>query len=258
MQVEFFLTIQDIIVFCIAALYAVLVLVTGDLARRKLHMGADFTRKIVHLFAGGAIWTVPFYSHSWVATLVALMFVIFLTVANNDRFSKFFSAMARPEDIEHGSVRGPFWYAVSVTVLTGIFTFMGLDRIYFLAAASIHMMMFGDGMSAPIGMRYGRNHTVTIFGSKRSLHGSLALFAFSFFGALLAFWYFGILNYGMLAPGGAILWSQILVLALVGSVTATLIELVSPKGTDNILLPYTTCIVMLMVAVAIIPGLLAL
>ncbi len=247
MQIEFALTLTDIVVFFIAVIYAVLVLTVADIARRKLNMGSDFTRKIVHLFAGLAIWTVPYYTHSWVATFVALLFAVFLLLANNERFSKFFSAMARPEDVEHGSVRGPFWYAISITVLTGIFTFLGFEMIYFLAAASIQMMMFGDGMSAPIGMKYGQNHTRTILGSHRSLQGSMALFIFSFLGALIAFWYFGILNYGTLAPGGVILWNEIVVLALIGSITATLVELISPKGTDNILLPYSSCAVMLIV-----------
>ncbi|MCK5240291.1 MAG: hypothetical protein KAR33_12115, partial [Candidatus Thorarchaeota archaeon] len=147
MQLDFAITLQDIIVFFIAIIYAVLVLAVADVARRKLNLGADFTRKIVHLFAGIAIWTVPYYTHSYMATFVALLFTVFLLSASNERFSKFFSAMARPEDVEHGSVRGPFWYAVSITVLTGIFTFLQLESIYFIAAASIHMMMFGDGMS---------------------------------------------------------------------------------------------------------------
>ncbi|MHA1909409.1 MAG: diacylglycerol/polyprenol kinase family protein [Candidatus Thorarchaeota archaeon] len=247
MQLDFAITLQDIIVFFIAVLYALLVLIIADVARRKLNVGSDFTRKIVHLFAGAAIWTVPYYTHSYVATFVALLFTIFLLMASNERFSKFFSAMARPEDVEHGSVRGPFWYAVSITVLTGIFTFLQLDTIYFVAAASIHMMMFGDGMSAPIGMKYGKNHTITILGSKRSLQGTLALFVFAFFGALLAFWFFGIFNYGTLAPGGNILWTEMLIMAFIGSLAATLIELISPKGTDNILLPYSACVIMIIV-----------
>ncbi|MFW9851046.1 MAG: diacylglycerol/polyprenol kinase family protein [Candidatus Thorarchaeota archaeon] len=249
MQLDFAITLQDIIVFFIAVLYALLVLVIGDVARRKLNVGSDFTRKIVHLFAGAAVWTVPYYTHSYVATFVALLFTIFLIFASNERFSKFFSAMARPEDVEHGSVRGPFWYACSITILTGIFTFLQLDTIYFIAAASIHMMMFGDGLSAPIGMKYGKNHTVTILGSKRSLQGSIALFVFAFLGAMLAFWFFGIYNYGTLAPSGSILWTQILITALVGSLAATLVEFVSPKGTDNITLPFTTCVVMLIVGI---------
>jgi phytol kinase len=249
LQIDLAITFTDIVVFFIAVLIALSTLIVADLARRRLKLGSEFTRRIVHLFAGAAIWTVPYYTHAWVATFVALLFSIFLLFAGSDRFSKFFSAMARPEDMENNSVRGPFWYAVSITVLTGIFTFGGFESYYFIAAAAIHMMMWGDGMSAPVGMRYGKNHCVEILGSKRSLQGTLALFIFSLIGAFVAFWFFGILNYGTLAPGGVIMWNEIVILALVGTITATLVELLSPKGTDNVTLPYSACIVMVIVAV---------
>jgi phytol kinase len=246
-QVEFAVEFTDIIVYFIAVIYAVIILTAADLARRKMNWGSEFTRRIVHLFAGIAIWTVPYYPHPWVATLVALTFVVMLALANHERFSKFFEAMARPEDLEHGSVRGPLWYSVSITILTAAFTFTGYDNLYFIAAAAIHIMMFGDGMSAPIGMRYGANSTRVIFGSKRSLPGSTAVFIFGFMGALLAFWFFGIVNYGVFVSGVNILWTQMVLLALAGAITATIVEAISPKGTDNILLPLITCIIMLFV-----------
>jgi phytol kinase len=246
-QVEFAVEFTDIIVYFIAVIYAVIILTAADLARRKMNWGSEFTRRIVHLFAGIAIWTVPYYPHPWVATLVALTFVVMLALANHERFSKFFEAMARPEDLEHGSVRGPLWYSVSITILTAAFTFTGYDNLYFIAAAAIHIMMFGDGMSAPIGMRYGANSTRVIYGSKRSLPGSTAVFIFGFMGALLAFWFFGIVNYGVFVSGVNILWTQMVLLALAGAITATIVEAISPKGTDNILLPLITCIIMLFV-----------
>ncbi len=245
MQVEFAIELNDIIVFFIAVIYVVLVLTVGDVARRKLNLGSDFTRKIIHLFAGAAIWTLPYYPHPWFATFVALTFVIMLGLANTDRFGRFFAAMARPEDLESGSVRGPFWYAVSLTILTAIFTFTGYEEIYFIAAASIHIMMLGDGMSAPIGMRWGENNCRIIYGSKRSLHGCLSLFLFGLLGAMIAFWWFGVINYGAFVIGGEIQWITMLILALIGALSATLIELITPKGLDNITLPLISCVVML-------------
>jgi phytol kinase len=113
------------------------------------------------------------------------------------------------------------------------------------------MMMFGDGMSAPIGMKYGQKSTREIFGSKRSVPGTLAVFIFGFLGALLAFWWFGIFSLAdpVFVTGGNILWFEMIVLALVGAITATLVEFVSPKGTDNITLPLISCLVMLLFAV---------
>ena len=246
MQFDFTIVFEDIIVFFIAVVYALIILTIADIGRRKMNLNSDFTRKIIHLFAGMAVWTVPYYPNPWVATIVALLFVIMLGVANTERFGRFFAAMARPEDLENCSVRGPFWYAVSITILTAIFTFTGNEALYFIPGAAIQIMMFGDGMSAPIGMRYGANHTRVIFGSKRSIQGTLALFIFGFLGAMIAFWWFGIFSLVIFTSGAG--YTNMIILAFVGALTATIVELVSPKGTDNVTLPMISTIVMFLVA----------
>jgi len=248
LQVELTIVFEDIVVFFIAVIYAVIILTVADVGRRKMNLNSDFTRKIIHLFAGAAVWTVPYYPHPWVATIVALLFVMMLGMANTKRFGRFFAAMARPEDLDHGSVRGPFWYAVSITVLTAIFTFTGNAGIYFIAGGAIQIMMFGDGMSAPIGMKYGADHTKVIFGSNRSIQGCLALFVFGFLGALLAFWWFGIFSLAVpiFTPGAG--YVNMILLAFIGALTATIVELISPKGTDNVTLPMISCLVMFLVA----------
>ena len=227
-------------------------MLVGDLAKRKFNLQPEFTRRIIHLFAGFAIWSIPYYPHPWVATFVALTFVVMLALANNERFSRFFAAMARPEDLEHGSVRGPFWYAVSITILTAVFTFTGYQQIYFVAAAAIHIMMLGDGMSAPIGIKYGCNHKHYIFGSCRTVPGSLAVFIFGTLGSLLAFWFFGIVNYSSnFVVAGEILWIPMIVLALLGGFSGMLIEMMSPKGTDNITVPLLNCVIIFFAAIAL-------
>ena len=227
-------------------------MITGDLARRKFNLQTEFTRRIIHLFAGFAVWTVPYYPHPWMATFVALTFVVMLSLANNERFSRIFAAMARPEDLEHGSVRGPFWYAVSITLLTGIFTFTGFQNLYFIAAAAIHIMMLGDGMSAPIGIKYGSNKKHQIFGSIRTTPGCLAVLVFGTLGSLLGFWFFGIINYSdNFIVAGQILWLEIIVLALVGGISGMFIEMISPKGTDNITVPLLTCVILFLTGIAL-------
>jgi phytol kinase len=238
--------------FLISLAYASIILIIGDLARRRFHLQPEFTRRIIHLFAGFAIWTVPYYPHPWIATFVALTFVLMLGLANHERFSRFFAAMARPEDLEHGSVRGPFWYAVSITVLTAIFTFTGYQQLYFVAAAAIHIMMLGDGMSAPIGIKYGSDNKHYIFGSCRTVPGCLAVFIFGTLGSLLAFWFFGIINYSSnFVVAGEILWLPMITLAILGGISGMLIETVSPKGTDNITVPFLTCIIIFLAGIAL-------
>ncbi|MFW9893785.1 MAG: hypothetical protein ACFFFO_16375, partial [Candidatus Thorarchaeota archaeon] len=118
----------------------------------------------------------------------------------------------------------------------------------FVAAAAIHIMMFGDGMSAPIGMKYGAKSTRVIFGSNRSIPGTLSVFVFGFLGSLLAFWWFGIISAEVFITSGNILWFEMLILAIVGAFTGTIVELVSPKGTDNVTLPLITCLILFLFA----------
>ena len=252
LQFEFAVEFLDLIIYFIALVYVAIVLMIGDFARRKFNLQTEFTRRIIHLFAGFAVWTVPYFPHPWMATFVAFTFVVMLGLANNERFSRFFAAMARPEDLEHGSVRGPFWYAVSIMVLTGIFTFTSFQRIYFVAAAAIHIMMLGDGMSAPIGIKYGCDRKYYIFGSCRTIPGCLAVFVFGTLGSLLAFWFFGIINYSSnFIIDDQILWLPIVTLALVGGISGMIIEMVSPKGTDNITVPFLTCIIIFLSGIAL-------
>jgi len=81
MQVEFAIVFEDIIVFFIAVIYAVIILTIADVGRRKMNLKSDFTRKIIHLFAGIAIWTLPYFPHPWLATFVALLFVMMLALS---------------------------------------------------------------------------------------------------------------------------------------------------------------------------------
>jgi len=41
---------------------------------------------------------------------------------------------------------------------------------------------------------------------------------------------------------------NMILLALIGAFTATIVELISPKGTDNVTLPMISCAVMFLVA----------
>ena len=75
--------------------------------------------------------------------------------------------------------------------------------------------------------------------------GSLALLIFGFLGALVGLWFFGVFNQSVIPLG-----IEIVVIALVGGISAMLIELISPKGTDNITVPLLTCVFMVLVSIA--------
>ncbi len=234
--------LNDIIVFLIAVGYASLVIIIGDVLKRKAHLDTRFTRKIIHMFAGMATFSIPYYTHSWLAIFVALIFVMILGVANSNRFSGAFSAMARPEEIEQGLLKGPFIYSISITLLVAFFTLLDLTQYFFIAAIPLQIMYFGDGLAAPIGIKYGK-HEWIVNGSKRTFEGTLTLVVFGFLGAIFAGWFFGIFNYGLLN------WNLLLFYSVIAVIIAAILEFISPKGYDNFVLPIGTTAILFILAV---------
>ena len=75
-------TIQDLFVLIIAYLWIFGVLGFGELLRRWRNYSTSVTRKIIHLFAGFTVFTVPFYSQAWLALLVSFPMLILIFLAS--------------------------------------------------------------------------------------------------------------------------------------------------------------------------------
>lgn len=236
---------NDLIVLGIAYLYVVVVLVVGEILRKVFDKSSEFTRKIIHIFAGFSIYTVLFFDHPWVANIVAGTFLILLYLAGPSSpvkaLREMFGTMEREEEGE--KLWGPFYYAVSVLTLTIIFTTTGLEMYYYLAAACLTIMYLGDGLASVIGKRFGKRIYTVFDGSKRSIIGSLTMFSAGFGAAIFAMWFNGIfaieINYGI--PFVTLTWDLIIILALIAAGIATLIEFFSPLGMDNLTVPLGTC-----------------
>ena len=74
---------------------------------------------------------------------------------------------------------------------------------------------------------------------------------FGTLGAFVALWFFGVVNNGVFVSGTSILIIQMSLIALLGGISAMMIELVSPKGTDNTTVPLITTLLMLILAIAL-------
>jgi phytol kinase len=238
---------NDFLVLGIAFVYVILVLAIGEIFKRKLNKTSEFTRKIIHIFAGFSVYTVLFFDHPWVANFVALTFVIILFLASPSSpvtaLREMFGTMERTE--EGKKLWGPFYYAVSILVLTLIFTLSGLDMYYWVAAAPLTTMYLGDGLAPIIGKKYAKKFYTIIKGSKRSIIGSLTMFTAGFGGAILAMWFNGILAIEINFPLTPVLiWDNILIYALIAAGLATIIELLTPLGLDNLTVPLLTTLVL--------------
>ena len=239
---------NDLLVFGLAYLYVIVVLGVGEVLRKKFEKSSEFTRKVIHIFAGFVVFIVLFFDHPWVANIVGLTFVILLYLAGPSSpvsvLREMFGTMEREE--EGAKLWGPFYYAISVLTLTMIFTLTGLvvagfEQLYWLAAAPLTVMYLGDGLAPIIGKKYAKKVYTVIGGSKRSIIGSLTLFGAGFGGSIFAMWFVGIVaiefNYGI-PP--VLTWDMILILSLITAGIGTVIEFFSPLGSDNLTVPLGT------------------
>lgn len=242
---------NDFIVLGIAYLYVVLVLLIGEILRKLFNKSSEFTRKIIHIFAGFSIYTVLFFDHPWVANFVAASFVVLLYLAGPSSplkaLREMFGTMEREEEGE--KLWGPFFYAVSILTLTLIFTTTGLELYYWIATVPLTIMYLGDGLAPIIGKRYAKKVYTVLGGSKRSIIGSLTLFIAGFGGAIFAMWFNGIfaieVNYGL--PYVILTWNDIIVLALIAASLATVIEFFTPLGMDNLTVPLGVCPILVLI-----------
>jgi phytol kinase len=91
------------------------------------------------------------------------------------------------------------------------------------------LMAWADGLADPIGRRYG-THKYRIAGSTKSVEGSLGFLAVGFLAVAGALMFFGMLSS---LPASF----SILLFSLAFAALGTLIEAVSPAGTDNLTVP---------------------
>jgi len=127
-----------------------------------------------------------------------------------------FSAMERKGD--YGDL-GTVYFPISLLMLAAV-SFGGLEPHF--GGLGILIMGYGDGLAAVIGQSYGKRTYVT-GNTKKSVEGSLAMFAASLVVALVFFSFY--------PP------PSVLVAALTIATAATLLEGGSPRGLDNLTVP---------------------
>ncbi len=230
MRTQFTFTIMDLIGL-IALLFIVLTTLTiAEILRRKDKVQGSTSRKIVHLTVGNVILVFPFFfSNVWTALIGPLFFIPFTYFTSPASPIKKF----RLKGVGDGHAYGTVFYAISLTVLVGLFFYPDVsNQNNVILFASFMPLVWGDGMSAVIGTKFGEKSRYTIFGSTKSLLGSWTA-AFATLGAVTI---------------SCLILKQTLQVAiyiglLTGFITA-IIEAITPKGFDNIAIPSANALVL--------------
>ncbi len=254
-----FLTLTDILILLIAYVYVLAIIGLGEMLRRLGKYPPSVTRKLIHLGAGFSAFTVPFYSQTWAAIIVAFSFLILIFLSSPKSpirsLRAMFQVMAREEDYLSGHIWGPFFYAISITILVSIFALIPTLTSYFvLPATGLTSMYLGDGLAPFIGGKYGK-HRYTIGKSTRSVEGSSVVFIASLFGAIFCFIFFD-----WFASNGSPIFTlhHVLILSFVCAIVAAVIEGISPPGIDNLTVPLLTALIVFLIAAFLYPPIWAL
>ncbi len=243
----------DIILLSGAFLY-ILVIISISIVLKKMGIISSHTaRKIVHIFAGFAVFIVPYLKFSpFLALIISVSVLIFTRFAGPKNIGKpVFDAIAEKDEHEKGYLSGPFSYALAINVLVFIFSFKDAVQYFYFPANSIMVMMIGDTAAALVGRKWGK-HEIDLKYTKtvRTIEGSITMFITAF---LLSF--FGFSFFGKWFPNSLqqMDYGWITVLSLLLAINSTIVEIFSPSNIDDLTVPITGCLLTFGLTVLIFP-----
>lgn len=192
------------------------IVVLGEAIRVMMHLRSEFTRKFIHVGVGFwglvAYWTL---ASKWIALIPPASFILINIVSY--RWS-----VLKSMEIEDKANLGTVYYPLSICVLLLLF-WEGDGRT--AAVAGLMIMALGDGFASIVGQKWG-THRYRIWKRARSWEGTMAMFVFSWAAVILVCLVTTQDTAGVILLRGLIL-----------AACASVIEAISPWGTDNLTVP---------------------
>jgi phytol kinase len=213
--------IGDLIGIVGTFIFVFLIIGLGEFLRKKFNLSTEFTRKVIHIGVGNWVFLWPFSFKHWYAVAIPPAFFIALNYLSYRR--EIFKAMERKE--KAGGL-GTVYYALSLTLLAAVFWYVEKPWI---AALGMILMAWADGLADVIGRKFGI-HKYRIMGSVKSFEGSIGFFIIGVLSSFATISFFK-------AYMEATLTHPVLLISILIAGIATIIEGLSPKGTDNLTVP---------------------
>jgi dolichol kinase len=231
--------ISDLGIVGITYFYVILTIFIPLLLYKKEKISKFSARKSVHLSAGLAILSSPFYFWPFWPTIIAGTLTLFVFLSSKDskvkQFKDLYEAISeeQEEGLKRAFLQGPFFYCLSITSLVFIFGIVAPENFYF-PIAGVLIMIVSDTLASVIGKRWGKiSISLPWTNSRRTLEGSSTFFITAFLLCFLAFFLFGLL----IPIQESLSFTSILIYSLITSGIATLIELISPSTYDDLTVP---------------------
>jgi len=233
----------DLLIMLITYIYVFATILIPVQLKKRDKITKFQARKAVHLFAGLAVLSTPYYSWPWFAVIIVgsmtLLTLLSSKKSNVKQLKELYDSIGEEAEQKVGYLQGPFHYCLSITILITIFVIFAPNQMYF-PIAGILLMIISDTLASVIGKKYGkRKINLSWLKTTRSLEGSIAFFVSGFIVCFFAFTFLGVTNpltQVHLSVEIALLYS------LITSALATIIELVSPSTWDDLTIPLATVV----------------
>ena len=200
--------------------------------RKWTNIPDELFRKVLHFVLLGAYVPFLFAFETWwisacfAASLIVVIYPLLMLAGLIPSFSSFVNERKK------GEFKSSMVLALSVVVFT-ISVGWGLFQDRYLVLASVYAWGVGDAFAALVGKRFGKHKLKLKFVDyHKSVEGSLAMFVSSLISVLL-----------VLQIRGGIDVVVSLVVAVMASLTATLIELSTKNGLDTVTCPFGAMVV---------------
>jgi dolichol kinase len=239
---------MDLLIVFITYLYVfATILIPVQLKKRNI-INKFQARKAVHLFAGLAVLSSPYYEWPWWAVIIASTLTILVLLSSKKskvkQLKELYESIGEVEEEKVGYLQGPFHYCLSITGLILLFVIFIPKQLYF-PIAGILLMIISDTLASIIGKRYGKREIkIPWIKTVRTLEGSLAFFISGFILCMIAFTLLGVTNP---LTQIHISFEYALLLSLITSSLATVVELISPSTWDDLTVPILTTLIIFLI-----------
>jgi phytol kinase len=196
-------------------------LILGEILWKTKILKGEYARKFVHITSASFVATWPlFLSHIAIA-FISLLFIAVLIFTKKLKLFRSFRSVRR-------ATYGETWYALGIGVSALLFA----DGAVFSVA--ILTMALADGLAAVVGVSLKQKAGVfKVYGHKKSFAGTLT---FVIVAAIINYIYFH--KYGAnIVPATLAVPLFYGMISFANATILAVVELFSPKGSDNIIVP---------------------
>lgn len=201
--------------------YVALLLIISE---KMLVSRPEISRKILHIMVGNIAFLLPVFVTREVMAFIAAAPFILLTFLMSP-YTPIKSIRGRTSAAGHSM--GLVYYSITWTILAYLF----FDNMVIIAIG-IFSMSYGDGFASLIGVKYGK-HRYNIVGDEKSFVGTFSMFLFTFIMTIVA-----ILYYQYVQDISFSFNSVTIGLLLLISAVGAIVEGFTPKGLDNLTVPF--------------------